>query len=371
MWLGRSDNNTSNGASPAAPPQQFPQYSWRDRTSNPTLLYITDHRVANAQLDRLPHGPLGFDLEWRPNYRKGERENPVAVVQLASADIVMLLQISAMSEFPNKLRDLLDSTAWTKAGVGIQHDCKKLHNDWRVSVRNCIDLSLLARTVDNVRWKGKYTNPIGLARLLETYEQATLAKGKIQRSNWELPLSPLQREYAANDAHAGYVIHWQLNEMVQAMNPVPLPAYYSFSVINGIPRDHLGVSPWQAHNPFYDPGPPPPPRDPNDPTKKQRQRGASAAVAGASNSVVYPTNQLSFATSTTLTSGVIMPIPSSSHSFQGRQYRPEQRARYHTENGGGPSRARQPNQTPGSQERRRRPRPAQIRYPMNTGADTA
>ena len=97
-----------------------------------------------------------------------------------------------------------------KVGVGIQRqywqslflffiecllsdDCKKLYNDWRIHVRNCLDLSLLARCVDNARWKGKYTQPIGLAHLLEVYEKLSLPKGKIQRSNWAIELNDLQQ----------------------------------------------------------------------------------------------------------------------------------------------------------------------------------
>ena len=48
--------------------------------------------------------------------------------------------------------------------------------------------------------------------------------------------------------------------MIQAMDPIPLPAYYSFSLVDGFLRDSLGLYPWQAHNPYYDPGPPPPPK---------------------------------------------------------------------------------------------------------------
>lgn len=48
--------------------------------------------------------------------------------------------------------------------------------------------------------------------------------------------------------------------MAQMMDPVPLPTYYSFSLIGGILRDSSGLLPWQAHNPHYDPGPPPPPK---------------------------------------------------------------------------------------------------------------
>jgi len=68
-------------------------------------------------------------------------------------------------------------------------DCLKLFRDYGVSTCNCVELALLARSVDNAQWKGKYTNPIGLSRLLETYEKFSLAKGKVQRSNWEARLS--------------------------------------------------------------------------------------------------------------------------------------------------------------------------------------
>lgn len=75
----------------------------------------------------------------------------------------------------------------------ISDDCKKLYRDWRVQVRNCLDLSLLARCVDNARWKGKYTNPIGLSHLLEIYEKFSLPKGRVQRSNWENELDDRQQ----------------------------------------------------------------------------------------------------------------------------------------------------------------------------------
>jgi hypothetical protein len=73
-------------------------------------------------------------------------------------------------------------------------DVLKLYGDYRVSVCNCVDLSLLARTVDNARWQGKYNHPLGLARLIEIYEYRILVKGKITRSNWEAVLNEKQQE---------------------------------------------------------------------------------------------------------------------------------------------------------------------------------
>ncbi|KAH9845980.1 hypothetical protein C2E23DRAFT_891315 [Lenzites betulinus] len=64
-----------------------------------------------------------------------------------------------MNTFPERLRELLADETVVKAGVGIQEDCKKLYSDYGVDTRNCVDLSLLARTVDNARWKGNTQPP--------------------------------------------------------------------------------------------------------------------------------------------------------------------------------------------------------------------
>lgn len=176
-----------------------------------------------------------------------------------------------MTEFPSKLKEVLYGPEWIKTGVAIQHDCKKLYRDWGVSVRNCVDLALLARSVDNARWKGAYTKPIGLARLLETYDMTTLAKGKVQRSNWENFLTKLQQAYAANDAHAAYTIYHHLLEMARVSQPVLNPIYFSFSCVRGALTDPLGLK-WVPENPNYDPGPPPAPKEKKEKPPAQDQQ---------------------------------------------------------------------------------------------------
>ena len=122
-----------------SPPRPAPTeaYSWKDFNSSANLLYIRDHAQANEELAKLNATVLGFDLEWKPIYYKGLKENPVALVQLASYDTVLLLQISAMEgrslqpiypniivfiflEFPSKLAEILANSDIVKAGVGIQ-----------------------------------------------------------------------------------------------------------------------------------------------------------------------------------------------------------------------------------------------------------
>ncbi|KAJ3515858.1 hypothetical protein NMY22_g14340 [Coprinellus aureogranulatus] len=246
------------------PPRPAPTwgYSWDEWSPNARVVYLRDSEDANKHLSRLVPGALGFDLEWKPTYVKGGQENPVALVQLANDDTIYLLQISAMKEFPSKLREILEDRSYIKAGVGIQGDTKKLFTDWEVSVRGCADLSLLARTVDGARWKGKYNVSIGLARLIEVYCYRLLGKGKITRSNWEALLRPAQQSYAANDAHAGFTLYKKLMALVDQKDP-PDSKYYTFDCVRGYYCEPTGL-PWYPVNPKYDPGPPPPPRPRKD-----------------------------------------------------------------------------------------------------------
>ncbi|KAF8887964.1 ribonuclease H-like domain-containing protein [Gymnopilus junonius] len=243
-------------------------YSWREYNPQAKLLYIRDHQHANVELARLGSGPqaLGFDLEWKPIFYRGARENPVALVQLANNSTIFLLQLTAMKEFPSKLAEILANPLIVKAGVAVQNDADKICKDWGVSMYNCVDLSLLARTVDNARWQGKYNSSLGLARLIESYEYRLMEKGKITRSNWEAHLNLTQLEYASNDAHAGYILYKKMESMALSLPYSSDSAWYSFNMVSGRFLTSDGLH-WNAKNPYYDPGPPPlrkPPRQSAD-----------------------------------------------------------------------------------------------------------
>ncbi|KIM27573.1 hypothetical protein M408DRAFT_24497 [Serendipita vermifera MAFF 305830] len=207
------------------------------------------------------HSPIGFDLEWRPNFIKGTPSNRVACVQLADHSNVIIVQISGMRTLPEMLVEVLQDKRLMKVGVGIAGDVKKLNKDWDVNVENVLDLSTLARECDPYwneedRRKAEarkalaaeqakigmlaagpnkaefmkdpmaapnsedleptveqWTGPsIGLARLAARCLSVTLVKNKkTVTSNWERPLTPLQIEYAANDAAVAYDIYQMLN----------------------------------------------------------------------------------------------------------------------------------------------------------------
>lgn len=87
----------------------LPMYSWRTKSPNARFVYTRDTDKANIELQMLQPGPLGFDMEWKPNTIVGQAPNPVALIQLANDELVILLQVSAM-----------ESAYW----VYLSHNCR-------------------------------------------------------------------------------------------------------------------------------------------------------------------------------------------------------------------------------------------------------
>lgn len=217
-------------------------YSYTFLHPKRTIRYIRtcDEAIRQAKLSASAlQGPfLGFDVEWRPNFVKGAPPSRVALIQLASKHEVLLFQIFRAGKFaissevlyytlsdltfghvgqlPLALRELLQDTSIKKVGVGIkgmssstypvhtplsppdlEDDVEKLRRDWNVGVREVVDLSDIARELDIARWGA--TRPsgqaIGLAKLVEQYLGVKYKKPKkVQKSNWEKPLSEKQMD---------------------------------------------------------------------------------------------------------------------------------------------------------------------------------
>ncbi|KAF8587296.1 ribonuclease H-like protein [Ramaria rubella] len=140
-------------------------------------------------------GPLGFDIEYRPNFLKGQPSNKTALVQLAAESVTLLAQVSAMSgkSFPDTIRNIIQDPTIIKAGVGIQGDADKLWRDFGIKPASCLELGYLARAVDQ-QWASS-KGLISLARLVKAYEGRVMKKPKhIQMSNWESVLTQDQQD---------------------------------------------------------------------------------------------------------------------------------------------------------------------------------
>ncbi|KIM23887.1 hypothetical protein M408DRAFT_332085 [Serendipita vermifera MAFF 305830] len=245
----------------------LPSYTFT--TVNPArkILYLRKRDEASMHSTRVRKSGVnvvGFDLEWKP-MRDGSREyNKVSLVQVATPDEILLIQLPESSKFPTGLRALLEDQTILKVGAGIQNDVDKLKWDWRVDVKNYLDLGFVARYHDyfwdtcdvlqnqclegafggtwcneaepnvastkdsesktHVPLESQYgrpvypaSKPVALARLVSRYLGKRLDK-TYQLSNWAAVLDENQIQYAANDGFSGLDVY---NALIRLRDRTP------------------------------------------------------------------------------------------------------------------------------------------------------
>lgn len=171
---------------------------------------------------------LGFDSETRPCFRKGQRPNPPAVVQLSTDEACLVAQIHvsklrqgttsktgrSLKEQTLAFRNSADSVRGALietladpsvllAGVGIDDDAIDMWQFWGMEVNGRVELG------------GGASQRRGLARLLADATGIALPKSaSVQKSDWAAsPLTEQQVMYAAADAWAGRAIYKRLVEL--------------------------------------------------------------------------------------------------------------------------------------------------------------
>ena len=75
----------------------LPLYSYKQYRPVPAVVYTQHEEEANDLVQGMK-GPLGFDLEWVVTFRRGKTpmERRTALVQLCDAQMILLVQVSAM-----------------------------------------------------------------------------------------------------------------------------------------------------------------------------------------------------------------------------------------------------------------------------------
>ena len=144
---------------------------------------------------------LGFDTETKPSFKRGESYK-VALVQLATADTVYLIQIQKSGVSESFARIFCNPNV-IKAGVAIRDDIKGLQKYRHFKAEGFVDLSLVARE------KGIGVESVKkMTALLLGFRISKSA----QTSNWEMPtLTEKQIEYAATDAWVCLEIYKKLS----------------------------------------------------------------------------------------------------------------------------------------------------------------
>jgi ribonuclease D len=153
-------------------------------------LIQTDSQAAVAVDELRRERVLGFDIETRPTFRKGEHYPP-ALVQLAGSSAVYVFQLLRLRDL-KWFNDIFSDPMIIKAGVSLDHDIKKLQERQNFQPAGFVELSKLSDKV------GIQNNGLrGLAAFLLGYRVSKRA----QRSNWSRPdLTREQIVYAATDA---------------------------------------------------------------------------------------------------------------------------------------------------------------------------
>lgn len=157
---------------------------------------------------------VGFDIEWKPTFRKGVLPRRAAVMQICGDSNRCYVMQIIHSGIPPSLQLLLEDSTISKVGVGIRSDAGKVYRDYNVSVKASEDLSNLAKHKiggDSQKWS--------LASLTEMLVFKELKKpNRIRLGNWEADvLSEDQLQYAATDAFAS----WHLYQVLKSL-PEPV-----------------------------------------------------------------------------------------------------------------------------------------------------
>jgi ribonuclease D len=165
------------------------------------ILALTSDSEVNEALNLLKNcGPIGFDTETKPSFKKGEFYH-VSLLQLASEDHALLIRLHFLKDF-SRIIEFFEDESVIKVGLAIRDDIKALQKLFPFQPKNFIELTDLAK-------KKKLKN-MGLKGMSEEVLNLTLSK-RAKLSNWEArDLKPDQLQYAATDAWIGRKLYQDL-----------------------------------------------------------------------------------------------------------------------------------------------------------------
>ncbi|KAG1888237.1 hypothetical protein F4604DRAFT_1083829 [Suillus subluteus] len=208
----------------------LPNYSYADYCAlSPTVVYTRCEDEANKLVQTL-ESPLGFDLEWRVLWNSGAQERRTALVQLCDKSTILLIQVSQMKRFPERVLEVIESPSIVKTGANIHNDGEKLYRDFGITTRGLVELGALAHVADDTFSSIYKRRVVSLAKMTAMYLEYNLTKSKERTSNWETDLNDKMVHYAANDAHAALMVHLKLLDLAKASNKELDPTKYTSSV---------------------------------------------------------------------------------------------------------------------------------------------
>ncbi len=153
-------------------------------------LVTTRLELERAMADIQEQSEVGWDIETRPSFRKGE-VYPPSLLQVATARAVYVLQFARL-DTSSEVAAFFAARAIVKAGISVADDLKKLAMLFPLAPQSVLDLGTVA--------KRHGMEQTGLRNLAGIFLGMRIPKG-VKTTNWSVPrLSAQQLNYAAMDA---------------------------------------------------------------------------------------------------------------------------------------------------------------------------
>ncbi len=160
---------------------------------------------------------ISFDSEQKPTFKKGQPDNGICLIQLATKDKCYLIQIKQIKNLKS-LINFLEDEKIIKIGTGLKGDNVALFRQFNLRVKSMIDLEDIFKNLSS-------KNQIGAKKAASIILNEKLQKSKnTSRSNWENQvLTSGQIKYATEDATVVYDVMCEiLNQYPFVMKMMPV-----------------------------------------------------------------------------------------------------------------------------------------------------
>ena len=166
---------------------------------NRTIEVINTYEQLEVAMNTIQLAPfIGFDSEQKPTFKKGQADNGICLIQLATKDKCYLIQIKQIKNL-KPLINFLEDDKIIKIGTGLKGDNEALFRQFNLRVKSMIDLEDIFKKLSS-------KNQIGAKKAASIILNEKLQKSKnMSRSNWENEeLTSGQIKYATEDATVVY-----------------------------------------------------------------------------------------------------------------------------------------------------------------------
>jgi len=176
-------------------------YSIEEYSADRKTFVINNDIDSNKAVEKIisNHRLVGFDTEKKPTFTKNTKSNGTSLIQISTKNECYIFQIKQIKNIRPILNILSNNTIF-KVGSGLKSDKSSLAKEFKISLRQAIDISSLFKS------KLGHRNEVGIKNAVSAILKKNILKSKkMSTSNWEKNnLTENQIKYASEDAFAAF-----------------------------------------------------------------------------------------------------------------------------------------------------------------------